>query len=279
MDFSSKYDKLISSELNEEKCQMYATEAVTEKEYEHIWPKAERTSRPWSLGFALPAKTGGTAVLQCQNRVEKANATANKAGALPHDIRERVLRTVHPTQYSYGREYCKISQKEIKSVQIKLEAAMWGNNRRGRSAQIMWTVCYRGHAILPLNVATTRSVRLLFTISTKCHDKVKQDYVELWNGSSSKHENPVSVAQQLFSQQNWEWIEPFKIKIPTFEGEKVAVINEMPWPETMHLVREGMRHRLISEEQLHMRHDLRGLRDGIDFAKTLQNLSNKKRPS
>ena len=57
MDFSSKYDKLISSELNEEKCQMYATEAVTEKEYEHIWPKAERTSRPWSLGFALPAKT------------------------------------------------------------------------------------------------------------------------------------------------------------------------------------------------------------------------------
>ena len=31
MDFSTKYDKLISSELNEEKCQMYATEAVTEK--------------------------------------------------------------------------------------------------------------------------------------------------------------------------------------------------------------------------------------------------------
>ena len=130
----------------------------------------------------------------------------------------------------------------------------------------MWTVCYRGHAILPLNVATTRSVRLLFTISTKCQDKVRQDYIELWNGSSSKHENPVSVAQKLFCRQNWEWIEPFKLKIPTFDGEQIAVIDEMPWPETMHLVREGMRHRLLNEEQLHLRWDLKGLRDGIDFA-------------
>ena len=71
MDFSTEYDKLISSELNEEKCQMYATEAVAEKEYEHILVKAERIQRPWSLGFALPAKSGGDAVSKTHDRCKK----------------------------------------------------------------------------------------------------------------------------------------------------------------------------------------------------------------
>ena len=111
MAFSAEYDVLISSELNEEKCQMYATEVVADKKNEHIFVKAERTQRPWSLGFALPAKSGGDAVSKTHDRCKQTNATALKAQALPHDIRERVLRTVHPTQYSYGREYVKISQK------------------------------------------------------------------------------------------------------------------------------------------------------------------------
>ena len=37
MDFSSEYDVLISSELNEEKCQMYATKAVAEKKNMSIY--------------------------------------------------------------------------------------------------------------------------------------------------------------------------------------------------------------------------------------------------
>ena len=71
MVFSSEYDVLISSELNEEKCQMYATEAVAEKEYDYILVKAERTQRPWSLGFALPATSGGDAVSKIHDRCKK----------------------------------------------------------------------------------------------------------------------------------------------------------------------------------------------------------------
>ena len=80
----------------------------------------------------------------------------------------------------------------------------------------------------------------------------------------------------MFRQQNWEWIEPYKLEILIFNGEETIQIDQMPWPETMHKVREGMRFQIINQEQLHLRHDLKGLRDGIDFEKTRQNLSSVK---
>ena len=92
-----------------------------ESEYEHVLPKAERTFRQWSLGFALPAKNGGDMIDKTKTRTQKAGATAHKVAALPHDMREPVLRTVHPTQYAYGREYVLMDNFEIDNTWRELE--------------------------------------------------------------------------------------------------------------------------------------------------------------
>ena len=57
IEFGTESDKLISSQLNECKCQLYQTPAIGESEVSHIMPTAERTMRPWSLGCALPARS------------------------------------------------------------------------------------------------------------------------------------------------------------------------------------------------------------------------------
>ena len=272
--FSTKYDYLINSTLNESKCQVYSTAPVDESEYDHVLIKAERTKRPWSLGFTLPAKNGGDYIEKTKERSEKANCTARKVAALPHDMRERVLSTVHPTQYSYGREYVAMDKHERLTVRNQLQSAIFGNNRVGRSFEILWTVIYKGHAILPECVMAVKCLRLLFVIATKCSEATKDELRQMWHLASTKYETPVKVARQAFKDVNFDWIAPFKVKVMTHEGEHEVDISSNPWKDTMHKAREAMRYQLLQSERMHQRWDLKGLRMGIDFKKSRQNLRN-----
>lgn len=145
-----------------------------------------------------------------------------------------------------------------------------------RSYQIVWTVIYKGHAMLPINVLTTRSIRLIFVIATRCEQKVQAEFQYLWENFRGSDENPVGVAKNLFDKFGWGWPEPFKIIVETDEGMKTVALDTTPWKEAMHIVREGMRYKIQTNEQLHSRWDLKGLRNGIDYDKTRQNLGNKK---
>ena len=51
--FGNQFDDLISSELNEGKCQVYSSAALPAAEYSDVLPQAERTCSPWSLGLCV----------------------------------------------------------------------------------------------------------------------------------------------------------------------------------------------------------------------------------
>ena len=82
--YGARYDILINSKLNESKCQIYCSPSYRWDDLMQVLPQAERTLRPWSLGFVLPA-TGPTPQKETENgkkldgRYEKAITTAKKA--------------------------------------------------------------------------------------------------------------------------------------------------------------------------------------------------------
>jgi len=130
--------------------------------------------------------------------------------------------------------------------------------------------------MLPLNVVAMKSVRFIYVVATRCEQKVRNQFVEVWFNDTSDIENPVQVAKTIFKKQNWIWEKPFVIKVQTHEGDKTVHLAKTPWKEATHILRDAMRFRLLQNEPLHLRWDLKGLRDGIDFDKTRQNLKSTK---
>ena len=275
MEHSGNYDKLISSKLNESKCQLYFTAAIDVEEVEEILPQATRTRRPWSLGFALPVRNavGGEediceAEMKCEARMQVAKQTALKAKVLPHDMRVRVLATVHASQWQHGREFCKLKAADGNRLLRDLEESLWGTTRRARSSAIMWTVLYKGHCMRPESVCANRCIKFIRTVAKYCNEAAKNTFLELCQNHNVGDENQVTVAYDIFRKCGWTWHEPFKLKIYDYDGERVVDIEEDDWPELKHNIRAAMRYNLLQDEALHQRWDLRGLRGGVDYEKT-----------
>ena len=143
---TSNYDKLISSKLNESKCQLYMTAAMEAEDVVDILPQATRTRRPWSLGFALPVRNAVAgeddiceAEMKCEARMQVAKQTALKAKVLPHDMRVRVLATVHASQWQHGREFCKLKAADGNRLLRDLEESLWGTTNHQPSCGLFFT--------------------------------------------------------------------------------------------------------------------------------------------
>eukprot|EP00972_Heterocapsa_arctica_P070681 10440706-Heterocapsa_arctica.AAC.1 len=74
---------------------------------------------------------------------------ASRARLLPHDMRYRALLACFAAQFGYGSEYELPDKERMPPLETALERALWGTRRRSRSKVIVWTVLYKGHAMLP----------------------------------------------------------------------------------------------------------------------------------
>ena len=269
--FGDYFDGLINSELNESKCQIYSSPVVSIETYKDVLPQAERTDRPWSLGFTLPAR-GIAAGDKAQARTEKAVESAKKLSVLPHDIRVQTIVAVFPSQLSYGNEYTLPDDASIRALKKALEQALWGTARRARSSSIMWTVLYPGHAVLPEQVTAMRCVRFLRTVAHKTEPNTKNIFVELWTSDSneSNHATPIQAAQVAFARQGWKWIAPFCLLIEGKNGNIRIDIENDEWQAAAHGLREACRWKLLQDPKLHERWDLRGTENGIDYNQSRQ---------
>ena len=60
--------------------------------------------------------------------IQVANRTACGPNCLPHDMRTRVLETVHPTRWQCGRELVDLSRYEDITI-VHFYNAIWGEGR------------------------------------------------------------------------------------------------------------------------------------------------------
>jgi len=280
--YSEHFDKLINSELNQKKCQVYATPSLDKSEYENIMPQAQRVGRPWSLGFNLPACDDENAQLDAdlqktKSRHDKAIASAHKARLLPHDQKIRVLEAVFAAQHSYGCEYVPMDDKQEVALRKQIETTVWGHGRFTRSYAIVWAVIYKGHNLLPKNAHALRCTRVLHDAAQKVGPNTKDQFIEMWYEEQvdimSKHETPITATWQAFRRVGWSWISPFCIE--TSQGNVIDIENQ-PWKECAHRFREALRDKLLKDPKVCQRFDMRGLDNGVDYKKSRQLLQSQK---
>ena len=286
--FSAWYDDLINMKLNEDKCQLYSSPALPPEQYEWILTEARRTRRPWSLGYALPARgtegEGGKeeddneAVEKLQARYGKAIHIAREAHMLPHDIRCKALETCFGPQFAYGCEYELPSPKETRLLEKALEKTIWGTGRRARSLPILWTVVYEGHALMPKMYTALNCAKFIFVVARRCEEEVKEDFRATWHEMlDDKCHTPIYTMRKICKQQGWDWVHPFVIQAPLEDGDRTTNFEDREWGEISHHLREAGRYALGQQLANAKRWDMRGLEGGIDYKRTGKLLQDKNR--
>jgi hypothetical protein len=278
LNVTDTFDANIGAELNRGKCQLYCTQQVATDALQQVMPEAEVTSKPWSLGFALP--TGpqqpgldDAAHAKQLQRITTATRTATKAAALPHSVRVEALSVTYPSQYGYGVALQPFTPSQKRELVNAIEKALLPG-RTGRSAAVMWTVLFKGHRFLPDKLTLLSCCRLLHVVWHRCEAHWRPVLREIWQQVHGRRRGegvtPFHTLAVLCQQHNWTWLDVTIISTPqTLMGPGVTVDFADPdWPKLAHSLREHIRYAILQENTFATRWDMQGAENGVDIEKT-----------
>jgi len=276
IEITSNFDSLANGKLNNSKTQLYASSGTADTDVHSIRamiPGCVETSRVWSLGFPIPCGPecpADAAVAKAEARFAKAILLAEKAKALPHDIRIKVLESCFCACFEYSCQFCPPDLGVEKSLTDALLKAVWGSTRPGAAKKIIWTTLYKGHKLLPCYRAAWRSLRMLYEI-LRCSDDVTLDTLrKIWNDVKDfrrlRCDTPFHVLVTQCRRFGWSWSAVKVITLKDANGALLEVdFSSTPWSAISHLVREAIRHDLWSRgPSLDDRWDTHGAAAGVD---------------
>ncbi|CAE8581015.1 unnamed protein product [Polarella glacialis] len=248
LEVSVEFDRLANGILNESKTQIYGTPSSTMTPITEVMPQAVRVDRVWTLGFSLPtgADNGNVDIGKMQARVDKATRVAEKAQHLPHDIRIRALESCFPAVLEYGVEFLPHTFDNLRKLKGAIAKAVWGGKRPGASPQVVWTLLYKGHRLLPLYRPIQEVIRLLYDMIQNAdarHQATIADLVNKVRGLSRRSaRTPFHVIQTECSAFRWRWTSWHVIHVLTAGAEfKRIDLLEPRWHRHAQVIREGVR--------------------------------------
>ena len=271
-----EFDRLANGSLNEAKTQIYGTKKVDMTPLTDQMPEATRVDRVWSLGFALPtgADPDSINIDKVQARVDKAIAVAEKARHLPHDVRVRALECTFPAMLEYGIEFLPHTVANMKRLKSAIHSSIWGTRRNAASPQILWTLLYKGHRLLPAYRQIQRSVRFLYDMiqynSAQQQDVLADLHAKVARNRSRSAQTPLHVVQTECAALGWEWNSWHSLRVRTSSATfKIVDLREKEWQRHAHFLREGIRFNIWSRgKSPNLRFDMQGIEDILDYEKT-----------
>ena len=221
---SRGFDALINSELNPQKCQIYANTGADATAVQALLPGAELSHQVWTLGYNLQVEISeALEALQC--RYEKAVATAHRAAALPHDMRVRVLKATFTSQWAYGAFIQPPTPQQAHNLQTCIEHALAGNRREGWNQALFWTVVYKGHRFIPQFVILLQGISFLYAVLhmrgvdiTADVEHIRQHFVNEAPGAESTVCSPFHVLHHALLQVGGSWRDAHTIALPSEGG-------------------------------------------------------------
>lgn len=180
-------------------------------------------------------------------RVDRLIQLAERVERLPHytDKKSQLLAMSACAAGIFGAEMGLMTSEDEARVLAVVTRVLWGQERKLRCIEILFTVLFKGHRVHPRMMMQNEALAVMHRLLGRRYD-LRQKWRETWELRRLRPQahipGPVGTVFKIVAQLGWEWVDPFSVR--RAHRPPLSLI-ETPKQRFQHEVRAGVKLALL----------------------------------